>query len=247
MAFQLARPALLMGDEMIETSVKTYSRAIVLFLILTIFGGWFGEMYVPSLMLTGDAATTAAQLRANDGLFRLGFAAYLVESFSDIVLAWLFYVLLKPVHRDLALLSALFGLVATTLFAVTKMFYFAAPMFLKGSLYLAAFPPDQLESLATLFLSLYAGLSGLSMLFYGTAWMIRGWLTFRSGYLPRFLGVLMIVAGLGFAAKTLTQVLAPAFSWDILLAPMFLNVLALAVWMLAKGVDQAKWDRAAAG
>jgi Domain of unknown function (DUF4386) len=231
---------------MIETSVTTYCRAVGIFLVLTMVGGWFGEMYVPSLMLTGDAAATAAQLRDNEGLFRLGFAAYLVESFSDIILAWLFYVLLRPVHRDLALLSVLFGLASTTLFAVTKMFYFAAPMFLKGSGYLAAFPPDQLEAFATLFLSLYGGLSGLTMLFYGTAWIIRGWLTFRSGYLPRFLGVLMIAGGLGFAAKTLTQVLAPAFSWNLLLAPLFLTVVAVTIWMLAKGVDRDKWDRATA-
>jgi hypothetical protein len=231
---------------MTETSVKTYTRAVGIFLLLTMIGGWFGEMYVPSLMLTGDAATTAAQLRAHDGLFRLGFAAYLVEAFSDVVLAWLFYVLLKPVHRDLALLSALFGLVSMTLFAVTKMFYFLGPTLLKGSPYLAAFPPAQHEAFAGLFLSLYAGLSGLFMLFYGTAWIIRGWLTFRSTYLPRFLGVLMIAAGLGFVAKNLTKVLAPAYSSDLLLAPMFLNALAVAIWMLAKGVDREKWDRATA-
>ena len=228
---------------MIETSVKTYSRAVAIFLILSIFGGWFGEMYVPSLMMTGDAATTADQLRLNEGLFRLGFAAYLVEAFSDVVLAWLFYVLLKPVHRDLALLSAFFGLVSMSLFAVTKMFYFAAPMLLKGR-YLTAFSPDQLESLASQSLSLYAGLSGLFMLFYGTAWILRGYLTFRSTYLPRFLGVLMVAAGLGFVAKNITKVLAPAYSSDALLAPMFLNAVALAIWMLTKGVDRHAWERA---
>lgn len=227
-----------------ETSVKTYSRAVGILLILSALGGWFGEMYVPSRMLTGDAATTAAQLRLHDGLFRLGFAAYLVEAFSDVVLAWLLYVLLRPVHRDLALLSAFFGLVSMSLFAVTKLFYFAAPTVLGGRADLAAFTPDQLESLASLFLGLYAGLSGISMLFYGTAWIIRGWLTFRSTYLPRFLGAIMVVAGLGFAAKTITQVLAPAWSSGLLLAPMFLNVVAVALWMLAKGVDRDKWDRA---
>lgn len=231
---------------MIETSVTTYTRAVGLFMLLTIAGGWFGEMYVPSAMMTGDPATTADQLRQGEGLFRLGFAAYLVEAFSDVVLAWLFYVLLKPVHRDLALLSAFFGLVSMTLFAVTKMFYFVAPTFLKGSPYLAAFSPGQLEGFAGLFLSLYAGLSGLFMLFYGTAWILRGWLTFRSGYLPRFLGVLMIAAGLGFVAKNVTKVLAPAWSADLLLAPMFLNAIVLAAWMLARGVDREKWDRATA-
>lgn len=231
---------------MIETSVRAYSRAVGIFLILSIVGGWFGEMYVPSVMLTGDAATTADQLRLNEGLFRLGFAAYLVEAFSDIVLAWLFYVILKPVHRDFALLAAFFGLVSMSLFAVTKMFYFAAPMFLKGNAYLTAFSPDQLESLAAQFLSLYAGLSGLSMLFYGTAWILRGWLTFRSGFLPRLLGALMIAAGLGFVAKNVTQVLAPAYSWDVLLAPMFLNAVALTIWMLVRGVDRQRWEGATA-
>jgi hypothetical protein len=229
---------------MIQTSVTTYARAVGIFLILSIFGGWFGEMYVPSVMLTGDAATTADQLRLNEDLFRLGFAAYLVEAFSDIVLAWLFYVLLKPVHRDLALLSAFFGLVSMSLFAVTKMFYFAAPMFLKANGYMTAFSQDQLESLASQFLSLYAGLSGLSMLFYGTAWILRGYLTFRSAYLPRLLGALMVAAGLGFVAKTITQVLAPAYSWAALLAPMFLNAVALTIWMLARGVDRREWERA---
>lgn len=230
--------------DMIETSVKTYSRAVGIFLILTMFGGWFGEMYVPSVIMTGDAATTATQLRLNDDLFRLGFAAYLVEAFSDIVLAWLFYVLLKPVHRDLALLSAFFGLVSMSLFAVTQMFYFSAPMFLNGSRYLTAFPPEQREALASVFLSLYARLSGLSMLFYGTAWIIRGSLTLKAGYLPRFLGVLMIAAGLGFVAKNVTRVLAPAYSSDMLLAPMLLNAVVVAIWMLLRGVDRDKWDRA---
>lgn len=228
-----------------ETPPQTYCRAVGIFLVISIVGGWFGEMHVPSLMLAEDAASTAAQLRANDGLFRLGFAAYLAEAVSDIVIAWLFYVLLRPVHRDLALLSAFFGIVSMSFFAVTKLFYFAAPLVLKGSPYLAAFPPAQLDAFATLFLSLYAGLSGLSFLFYGTAWLLRGWLTFGSGYLPRWLGLLMIAAGLGFVAKTLTYLLAPSWSHDLLLAPMFLNAVALTVWMLARGVDRDAWNRAA--
>lgn len=231
---------------MIETSVRTYSRAVGMFLILTMLGGWFGEVHVPSLIMTGDAATTAAQLRLHENLFRVGFAAYLVEACSDVVLAWLFYVLLKPVHRDLALLSAFFGLVSMLLFAMTKMLYFAAPTFLEGNAYLTAFSPAQREGLASLFLLLYPALNGLSMLFYGIAWIIRGGLTLRSGYLPRFLGALMIAAGLGFAAKTITQVLVPALSSGLLLAPMFLNAVAIAIWMMVKGVDRAKWDRAIA-
>jgi hypothetical protein len=229
-----------------DTTVKTYSRAAGIFMILTIFAGWFGEMYVPSFIMTGDAATTATQLKLHESLFRLGFIAYLIEALSDVVLAWLFFVLLRPVHRDLALLSAFFGLVSMSIFAVAQMFYFSAPMFIRGSKYLAAFSPEQLQALASLFLSLYASLSGLFTLFYGTAWIIRGCLTFRSGYLPRFLGALMVLAGLGFVAKNITQVLAPAYSSDVLLAPMFLNAVATAIWMLGKGVNGNRWNRAIA-
>ena len=226
---------------MINTSVKAYSRTAGILLVVSMICGFFGEMYVPSLMMGDNAAATASQLRTHEGLFRLGFGAYLVEAVSDVVIAWLFYVLLKPVNRDLALLSAFFGLVSTTLFAVTKMFYFAAPMFVRDSKYLTAFPPEQLDAFATLFISLYGVLSGLTMLFYGIPWIIRGYLTFKSDYLPRLLGVLMIVAGVGFVVKTLTYVLAPAYSSDILLAPMFFNALAVAIWMLVRGVDPDKF------
>ena len=238
----MVAPVRLIRTKMVETSVKTYSRAVGVFLILTIFGGWFGEVQIPSQFMAGDAAATAGQLRVNEGLFRLGFAAYLVEAFSDLILAWLFYVILRPVHRDLALLSAFFGVVSMSLFAVTKMFYFAAPMLLKGSKYVTGFSPEQHEALAKLFLSLYGGLSGLFMLFYGTAWIIRGYLTFKSRYLPRFLGILMVAAGVGFFTKNVTKVLAPTYSSDVLLAPMFLNVVVLAIWMLVRGVDRDKWD-----
>jgi hypothetical protein len=231
---------------MIETSVKNCTRAIVICMILSAVGGWFGEMYVPSFMGTGDPATTAAQLRLNDGLFRLGFAAYLVEAFCDILLAWLFYVLLRPVHRELALLSAFLGIVSMSLFATTKLLYFLAPTFLSGSNYLAAFTPDQLNGLAGLFLLQYGILSNITFFFYGAGWIVRGYLTIRSTYLPRLLGALMIAGGLGFVAKTITYVLAPAYSPLYLVAPMFLNLVGVVGWLLVKGVDSEKWERALA-
>ena len=227
-----------------QIPVRTCTLAIGLFLVVTMIGGWLGEVQIPGRFMSGDAAASATMLRENSGLFRLGFAAYLAEAFSDLVLAWLFYVLLRPVNRDLALLSAFFGLVSMALFAVTKMLYYSAPIFLRDSPHLAAFTPAQLEALARIFLSLYANLSGLFMLFYGTGWILRGWLTWRSNYLPRFLGGLMMLAGAGFVAANVAKLAAPHWSPDLLLAPMFLNAVVLAFWMLFKGVDQAEWDRA---
>lgn len=96
--------------QLIHTPVRTYTRAAGILLFLTIICGAFGELYVPSQIMTGDAAATIANLQAREGFFRIGFAAYLVEAFCDVALSLIFYVLLRSVHRDLALFSAFLGL-----------------------------------------------------------------------------------------------------------------------------------------
>src|SRR5205814_3631917 len=130
-----------------------------------------------------------------------GFAVYLVEAVCDIALALVLYVLLRPVRKELALLAAFFGLVSTALFAVAELFYFAASLILGGADYLKTFSPGQLNTLALLSLKLYGYGGGIFMVFYGLASAIRGYLIFRSGYLPRILGVLLVLAGFGFIAR----------------------------------------------
>lgn len=227
--------------QLIRTPVRTYTRAAGILLFLSIICGAFGELYIPSRILADDAAATIANLQAHEGFFRIGFAAYLVEAFCDVALSLIFYVLLRPVHRDLALFSAFLGLVSTALFAVSEMFYFSAPLFLSGKQHLGAFAPEQLNALALHFLALYGVLGGLFMLFYGSASIVRGYLIFRSGYFPRFLGVLLMVAGMGFVLKNVSFVLAPAYSSDILLLPMFIAMLSVMLWMVFKGVNLEKW------
>ena len=93
-------------------SVQTYARIAGLLFLLSFVAGGFGEFYVPSkLIVSGDAAATAKNINASISLFRMSFAGYLVEAVCDIALAWILYVLLRPVRRDLALLAAFFGLV----------------------------------------------------------------------------------------------------------------------------------------
>lgn len=147
-----------------------------------------------------------------------------------------------PVRKDLALLAAFFGLVSTAVFAVSELFYFAPSFILGGADYLKAFSPDQLNTLSLLSLKFYAYGGTIFMVFYGIATGIRAYLIYRSGYLPRFLGVLMGLAGLGFILKNLTLVLAQAYASDFLLLPMMLAGLTLTMWLLVKGVDVRKWE-----
>src|SRR5438445_856745 len=227
-----------------SASVQAYARVAGVLCLISIVAGGFGEAYVPSkLIVSADATATAKNIHAFDSLFRMGFAIYLVEAVCDIALSLLFYVLLKPVRKDLALLAAFFGLVSTALFAVAELFYYAASLVLGGSAYLKTFSPDQLNTLALLSLKLYGRGAGIFMVFYGMASVLRGYLIYRSGYLPKVLGALLAFAGLGFIAKNFALVLAPAYASDLLLLPMFLAALSLTVWLLVKGVDVEKWER----
>ncbi len=228
-------------------SVQTYARIAGVLFLLSIVAGGFGEFYVPSkLIVSADATATARNIIASDSLFRLGFAIYLIEAVCDIALTLLLYVLLRPVRKDLALLAAFFGLVSTALFGVAELFYFAAALILGGANYLKTFSPDQLNTLALLSLKLFGYGGGIFLVFSGVAWVLRGYLIFRSGYLPKFLGVLLTLSGLAFIAMNFTLVFAPAYPSGRLLLLAVPGTLSLTVWLLVKGVDVRKWEERAA-
>ena len=227
--------------------IQRLARVIaVLILASAVFGG-LGESYIPSkVIVSTDAAATAANVTGSAMLFRLGFAAYLVEAVCDVALALLFYVLLRPAGPHLALFTAFLGLLSTALYAVAEAFYFAPSVILSGADYLKSFSPEQLNSLALLSLRLFGKIAGLFLGFYGLATVVRGYLMYRCGYLPRAIGVLFVIAGAAFIADTLATVLAPRFVSGLLLMPMGVAGIALMLWLFVKGVDAERW-RAAVG
>jgi hypothetical protein len=228
--------------------VQRYARiAGVLFLVSLVAGG-FGEAYVPTtLIVSGDAAATAANIRNFDFVYRLGFASFLIESLSDIALALILYALLKPVNKYLSLLAAFFGLMATATFAFAELFYFAPLVIMRSPGYLQSFSPDQINSLALLSLKFYGFAGMIFTAYYGMGWIVRAVLMFRSGYLPRFLAVLMAIGGIGFVVRNFLLILAPAYASDVLLMLMFPGGLILTVWLLWKGVDVVKWNAKVSG
>lgn len=228
--------------------VQTYARiGGVLFLISAIAGG-FGEFFVPSqLVVSGDATATASNIVASESLFRMGLAGYVVEALCDVALTLILYILLRPVHANLALLAVFFRLVSTAVFGVAEvLFYAAPPLILGGAEYLKTFSPEQLDTLAYLSLRLFGYGSGIAFVFYGVGSILFGYLIFRSGYLPRFLGVLLALSGFGFVVRTFLLVLAPAYASSALLLPTIVAGLALTAWLLVKGVDVPQWREKAA-
>lgn len=215
--------------------LRTYAKLAGILMLLSLLGGGFGEAYVPSrIIVSGDAAATAKNLMTSASLFRLGFAGYLVEAICDVSLSLVFYLLLRPVRKDLSLLAAFFGLVSTALFGFAEMFYFAASLVVSGADYLNAFTPDQRNSLALLFLKVYGSGAGIFAAFYGITCILRGILIWRSGYLPKFLGALLAIAGLGFVTQNFALLLAPAWATGAFMLPMFLAAVSLTAWFLVK-------------
>src|SRR5262245_40879425 len=228
-------------------NVQKYARIAGILFLVSLAAGGFGEAYVPSrIIVSGDAAATAANIRTFEYLFRLGFAGFLVESLCDTALVLILYVLLKPVSKELSLLAAFFGLIGTALFAAAELFYFA-PLILGGAVLLKSFSPDQVNTLTLLSIRFYGYGAAIFTAYYGLSWIIRGYLIFKSGYLPRFLGVLMAIGGAGFVARNFALILAPAYASAALLLVMFPGGLLLTAWLLIRGVDVKKWEAKVSG
>jgi hypothetical protein len=235
------------GDVTSPVSVRKYARIAGALFLLSFVAGGFGEAYVPSrLVVSADAAATARNIVESARLFRLGFAGYLVEALCDVGLTWILYVLLRPVHRDLALLAAFFRLISTAGFAMAEVLYFGAIRILGGADYLKTFSPDQLNTLALLSVKVSAFGQGVFSLFYGVASVLLGYLIFRSSFLPRVLGVLLALGGLGFVTSTVLSVLAPAYASPLFMFPTVVAGLLLTLWLLVKGVDVSKWQESVA-
>jgi len=223
-------------------SIQTYARVTGVLLALSMLFGFLGEWYIPSRFMSPDAATTAQNITSSLPLYRAGFAAYLVEAICDIGLALLFYVLLKPVNKPLALAAAFFGLVSTALYGVAEIFYYAPTVLLGGASYMKAFSAEQLNALTMVSIRLFSRVGMIFLGLYGIASVLRGYLIFRSGYIPKSLGVLLMLGGAAFVVRNVTILLAPSFSSSAFLIAMFPAGLALTAWMLVKGVDVAKWE-----
>jgi hypothetical protein len=235
-----------------ETSPQTYARVGGMLYLFIIVAALFGEGFVRgSLIVPRDPTATANNILGSEVLFRVGLAGEMLTCVCDVALAMILYFLLRPVSRNLALLAAFFRLTFVGIYGVAKLFEIAALAALGGADYLKAFEPQQLHDLAYLSLRVHSLGYGASLLFFGFCCVVFGYLIYQSGYLPRILGALLVIGGVGYVVFSLAQMLAPAFAAQYLfpwaMLPAFPAELGLALWLTAKGVDVPKWRERAQG
>ena len=239
-----------MTTRIAQSSPQVYARIGGILYLMIIVAGAFGEIFVRgTLIVSGDAASTASNIMASQSLWRIGMAGDILVHVLDIPLMLALYVILKPVNKNLALLAVLFNLIQTAVLAANKLNLLMPLLLLLGNAdYLKSFEPNQLYALVQLSVRLHGYGFGMGLIFFGFACLVLGYLIYRSGYLPPILGILMAIAGLSYLTNSFALLLAPAFSSMIvpaILAPALVGEVSLALWLLVKGVNAEKWARRA--
>src|SRR5574342_128461 len=181
-----------------------------------------------------DAPVTVNHIMAHESQFRIGFVISLLSVVFFLLAAWALYVLLKSVNKDLALLFLLLNLGGVAVYSMNLLNQFAAVLLLGGADYLKVFQADQLQSLAMFFLNLHDNGYWIAQIFFG-AWLFPlGYLVYKSGFLPRVLGIVMMIHFVGWTMTSLQFFLFPGFTAITYVTyPLgFISEFGLTLWLL---------------
>ena len=217
-------------------------------MLVTILGGIIAQGFISQrLIVYSDAAATANNIVSHKGLFKLSLSIYLIEMIANIVTTALWYILLRPVNRTIALAAAFIDLAGCVIKTVARTFYLT-PLWVLGAAStssgivnpaLHGFTPEQLQSIALVLFRANDYGAAIAMAFFGFSVPLNGYLIFRSTFLPRWLGVLAMIAGLCWLTFLYPPFGARVFMFT---APVGLLIaLVMIFWLLVFGVDERKW------
>ena len=224
-----------------EASPRSLARLAGVFQLLEAVTATFGQVIVVGwLVVPGNASATADKILGNERLFWFGFASCLIGIVCHIAWALLVYDLLKRVHRRLSLFAVFVILVGCAIQALTSVFYLAPLLVLTGGSSVSAFTTEQLHALAFLFVRLNAYAFDTYLVFFGLWCVLIGLLIFRSTFLPRILGVLFAISGLGYLTF-LSPPLANYLFFPYIAAAVAPGEISVMLWFLVFGVNARRW------
>jgi len=221
------------------TATRNPGRVAGLWYLLLCVIGPLRLIYIPSkLFVHGDAAATASNIAAHEWLFRLGMVADLLGAVVLVFLALAFYRLFKEVDAHLAVLVVILGgVMPSLLYFVNVVSDAGALMVVRGPDFLSVFDKPQRDALALLFLRLHDQQVTAAEILWGLWLVPLALLVYRSRFLPRFLGVWLVVNGLAYVVLSLTGLLLPRYQTRLfgLSQPALMGELALMLWLVIKG------------
>ena len=207
----------------------------LLYIVSHVFADLIGRA---QLIVWGDATSTAQNIVAAAGQFRIGYVSDLLAALLFLLTAWALYRLLKPVNQNIALLFLLLNLVGVALQSFSDLFLIASDLLLRDAGYGQLFPADQLQAFVLLFLDLHRHGLMMAQLFYA-AWLFPlGYLVFKSGFLPKLLGIVLMIHCATWLLTFLQFFLFPGLSAITYVSyPLgFIAEFGLGLWLLIKGV-----------
>jgi hypothetical protein len=196
------------------------------------------------LVAPGDAAATAYRILASESVFRLSIVVDLIVQVVFVFLVLVLYKILKPVHKRHAVLMVVLFMVGVPIAMLNMLNHSAVLLLLSGADYLTAFTADQLQALVLLFLELHEHGIMIAYVFWGLWLFPLGYLVFKSGFLPRILGILLMISCFGYLIDFSTFFLFPIFGVSINMFTGWAELI-LCLWLLIKGVDVEQWEKCA--
>ena len=217
-------------------SINNTARITGFVYLLLVPLGLFGLLVVP-----GDASVAASNIKASESLFRLSIVAALLVQLVNVFVVLALYQLLRPVNTKMALLMVIFLLLGVPIAMLNELNQVAVLVLISGADYLTAFTAEQLRALVPVFLRLHEQGLNLAGFFWGLWLFPMGYLVFKSGFLPRALGVLLILGCFGYLVDSFAAFLLPYYGMKIA-ALTFWGEVCLPLWLLINGVNVERWQ-----
>jgi hypothetical protein len=226
------------------TDISLRKAAIIAgfsYLIIFVLGILANFFILENLIVPGDAARTVNNIVGNEGQFRLGILGFIIMVIFDVVVAWALYIVFKPVNNSLSLLAAWLRLVNATIFGIALYNLFSVLRLLGDTNYLTLLDTGQLQAQVMLFLTAFNDTWLIGLIFFGIHLAVLGYLIIKSGFIPKFIGILLVIASLGYLIDSFANVLlvnyveyAEIFML-IVIVPGVIGELSLTFWLLLKG------------
>ncbi len=224
-------------------SDKNLARIAGLFYLIVIATGLFSEVFVrQALRVAGDALATARNIQSHEMLFRWGFVADLINFVVGLPTVLIIYFLFNRVNKFLLQLALIFVVIQTAIIAVNLLNQISPLIILGNDTYLNTLQPNQLATLSLLSLNIQVQGYAIGLVFFGFYCLLVGYVIFKSQIVPKFLGILYIISGLGYLINSFTMFLSKGFAnplFQYLAIPIFIGELSFCLWLLIKGVKNS--------
>ncbi|MCF7823656.1 MAG: DUF4386 domain-containing protein [Candidatus Marinimicrobia bacterium] len=207
--------------------------------------GIFGILYVPNnLIVEGDLASTIGNIVTHVGLFRLSIVTAFLIPLVNMFVAFALYGLLKSVNRFQAQLMVIFLLAAVPIAMINELNHYAVLALLSGADYPSVFTISELHGFIGLFLDIHKYGIFIAQIFWGLWLFPMGYLIYKSGFLPRVIGLLLMIGCFGYVIDSLLFFLDPNISFTLSQFTFF-GELILPLWLVIKGVNVDQWQKQA--